>query len=477
MGAEQHQLEELLEELKGTRGDDVHTVAVLWTWLEERIVILGSLREKPPMIYRAAIREPRFEGVDDEVLAWIASNPVRNAAELLARIGQTMGEAHAELADTAVGFRGKEVIVAWRVSELVKRAGGSAYPPSAVEHPSLCTLAPSLIVCPRYEDGIELVSLRPEGKAWEAVKRSLDRGLSYDSPSFEVHMDTLGEHGRSGWFDDDSELGCYEEDKIDSADQEQCEAAARSAVNEASGRVSIVVVPELAATPKVLDAFRAELADLVEGPVLTVVGRYHREADGDEDYGELAAADQLAKHVNEAAVLDLGGTELWGHRKLTSAQGRRPAKETASEEGGGREEQEDGDGGSAVIENIRVGDRLTVVPTPLGNVAVLICLDAFAEHAQNRIAKSHANVLLVPSLSPHVNRHRDALKQLVQRLWAIAFVCNRSPEGEGEEVWNQERNRSFWVVAGRGFEPPERGREGHHSFVFRLGHSNARNQG
>ena len=78
-------------------------------------------------------------------------------------------------------------------------------------------------------------------------------------------------------------------------------------------------------------------------------------------------------------------------------------------------------------EDIVLGSKLQVAPTPLGVLTLLICLDSFVPHVRERVLASPAEVLLIPSLSPTVRRHRTSVEHLAEALWAIAFVCNRAP--------------------------------------------------
>ena len=201
------------------------------------------------------------------------------------------------------------------------------------------------------------------------------------------------------------------------------------------------------------EALKGSLRRERNAPALTIVGLYHLSAKDDEETYALVAEEKLAGHLNEAAVLGPDGKELWRHRKLSCAEGKMKGSD------------------SKVIEDIRPGKRMEFVPTALGNLAVLICLDAIAPQARERFVKGPANVLFVPSLSPSVRRHRNSILHLVEVTWAAAFVCNRSPDQTlGRDAWNAEKARSFWGHQRHGIEIPD-ARDGseHHSFVFELG--------
>ncbi len=275
-----------------------------------------------------------------------------------------------------------------------------------------------------------------------------------------VYLDSLDEEGLSGFErveDGNCKVGCYRKEKIDDAEEARCVEEAKQAVRAVEGESSILLMPELAATPPVVAAVEAELKSQNEAgtaPALTILGLYHHIPEESPELDrDLVREGELAEWVNEAVVLGPDGTELWRHRKLSSA---------ADDEG--------------FVEDIRLGERLRLLRTPIGIVTVVICLDAFAPHVRERVLASPAEVLFVPSLSPSIHRHRTSLEHLVQVLWGAAFVCNRGPEAvEGGTVWDEPRNRSFWAVQRRSAESsPERTEDGRPSFVFKLAEEMAR---
>ena len=309
-------------------------------------------------------------------------------------------------------------------------------------------------------NGIRVKVLELDSNEWEAAQGVLLQGMNRSSGgNFRVHMDTMGIDGMSGVkIDPVGEVGGYDESEIDLEDQERAIAAARDAVKRASGETpSVLLLPELAATNAVQEAIADELQQMAHPPALTIVGLYHADAPDEIAFDPaLVKREDLASKVNEAIVLGTSGEVLWRHRKLSSAQAEVKIK--------GKDQ--------IYAEDIRLGSTLTVVPTPLGLVSVVICLDAFAPHVRERLASSPADVLFIPSLSPHVHRHRDSLRHLVQVLWGIAFVCNRAPALPGEEAdegnWNSEENRSFWAMERRPELPTPQEPGGHPSFVFDL---------
>ncbi|HXR61713.1 MAG TPA: nitrilase-related carbon-nitrogen hydrolase, partial [Solirubrobacterales bacterium] len=238
-----------------------------------------------------------------------------------------------------------------------------------------------------------------------------------------------------------------------------CVEAVEQAVEDASGAPSLLVLPELGATERVLKAVKTKLAQTPKAPALTVVGMYHQQNLERPDFEGLAGDGEIADYVNEAVVLGPTGSELWRHRKLSCAQGRVSAKPGAAE----------------VTEDICLGTELGVVDTPLGWLTVVICLDSFAPHSRQRLATSPASVLLVPSLSPRVLRHRDSLQHLVQELWAAAFVCNRAPQGPAPAIWSAPKTRSFWTASKEILVVPAIRAEDRPAFVFQLREHQRRN--
>lgn len=176
-------------------------------------------------------------------------------------------------------------------------------------------------------------------------------------------------------------------------------------------------------------------------------------ADGEPPDNE--AAGRLSRWVNEAVVLGPDGVELLRHRKLTAF---------AIDTGGPQEDT-------------RLGDRLAVLPTAIGNVAVLTCLDAFAA-SWTRLLQSPASLVLVPSLSPRVNPHRATLVPVSAWLWGMALVCNRHPTAEGDAAWQPDAVRSCWTVAMlNGWRPAAAIASGEPTLVFDLDNDRAGPQG
>jgi hypothetical protein len=191
-------------------------------------------------------------------------------------------------------------------------------------------------------------------------------------------------------------------------------AEAEAALLEAAKqKVTILMFPELAIPPRVEARVRALLA-AQEGesyPLLTVLGLCH------------ACPPEGGADVNEAVLLGPEGTELHRHRKLTRFGLS---------------------GGYPYGEGTQTGLDVTVLSSPIGNLALLICLDLLHKGVVRAITNdSLANVLLVPSLSPTTKAHRTRAAALGTDQLASTFVCNRSLENAGPEA------TSFYRVPSR----------------------------
>lgn len=438
----------LVAALKEAGENPVPALALLWTWLEERLPDLAERRLKAPEIVEKVERRP-FEGYTPAVWRAFEEDSVLGAAELLASIDQSINPAW-PLIGEARSFRDEKVLVCMRESQLVVASSGEEFPPSEREHPSLTTLAPKIVVSPVVLNGVSLEPKRAAGPLWEATIEPLQEQLAEPKPKIEVHLETLGSHGLSGWDQPKGQrrghFGAIEED-----DRRALVAEARAAVGRASRRgvATVLVFPELGVDETALAAIQDELRKREAArPCLTVVGLRHQPIDD----GDPVRADW----VNEAVVLAPNGVELWRHTKLMYAGSKEPIGEYP-----------------AFVEDIRPGRTLTLFQTPVGNLAVVICLDSFGKEGRQRLDKSPANVILVPSLSKSATPHRVSLAHLVNSLYAIAFVCNRSPvASDGPDHWNGYAVRSFWALVLRKVVPPRPKADPESdppAFVFRTG--------
>jgi len=174
----------------------------------------------------------------------------------------------------------------------------------------------------------------------------------------------------------------------------------------ATQAVDLLVLPELALSPESVDHLKAELdRRRLRNPILIVVGITH------------VASVGSPLVVNEATLLDGRGRELLRHRKLVAFSAA------------------DGSGG-LVEERLDPGGVIAVLPTPVGNVSLLICKDVFADGPEPALRAGYVTWLLVPSLSRSTGPQRDRASQLRPRR-ITTIVCN---------AWHDEDER---VTAGR----------------------------
>ncbi|MBI3270739.1 MAG: hypothetical protein HYZ53_17180 [Planctomycetes bacterium] len=165
-------------------------------------------------------------------------------------------------------------------------------------------------------------------------------------------------------------------------------------------KATILVLPELALSSQAEVALKERLVDGTDRghPLLTVFGRCHTPSgDGDLVW-------------NEAVLLGARGEELQVHRKIhpfsTQLAGR------------------------PLGERLKGGEEISVVATPLGNLCLLICLDLFHAKVKPVVLESHANLLLVPSLSESTSAHRTAAREFGASCRST-FVVNRAFDSPG----------------------------------------------
>lgn len=70
-------------------------------------------------------------------------------------------------------------------------------------------------------------------------------------------------------------------------------------------------------------------------------------------------------------------------------------------------------------------DRFELLPTPIGLLATVICLDLFHSAGVRALSDGGASLITVPSLSPVTTPHQRAASALFAQQWAITVVANR----------------------------------------------------
>ena len=179
-------------------------------------------------------------------------------------------------------------------------------------------------------------------------------------------------------------------------------------------KVTILIFPELAITSALERVIRERLAahGADSHPILTLMGLSHR------------PSNRPNLDLNEAILLGPDGTEWHRHSKMTNF--------TFNE---------------TLAEQVEVGGMATILETQLGNLMPLICLDFLNSNVEDRLVSSHANVLLVPSLSPQTRAHQDAAKRFQLKLLASSFVCNRCLEEQPSQ--QRPKGSSFFRIPRR----------------------------
>ena len=179
--------------------------------------------------------------------------------------------------------------------------------------------------------------------------------------------------------------------------------------------IALLVLPELTVDEALLGAARKWLrtnnrdrvAKEDKGLLMVVAGSFHRGKNEEALY-------------NISSVLSHGGDILWTHSKL-KRYALNPVDDAhaftcfralcKTSAAGGHE-------------RIVVGDELVCVDTPLGRIAVCICIDFFHEDNWEAFRNSGANLFLVPAMTPAVTRFLETARALGGANLASSLVAN-----------------------------------------------------
>ena len=171
----------------------------------------------------------------------------------------------------------------------------------------------------------------------------------------------------------------------------------RATLDQAVGKgAQIVVLPELTVTPSLMDAVRVWLDDHPTAPFLALVpGSFHRLMDGG--------------FYNYTELLDAYGHTLIEHRKL---------KRFRTRGANGVPERKEG---------IVTGDRIELLDTPVGLMAMPICLDfCDARHPFTDLWQNlGVEWLLVPAFGDEVNAHSRRAKDLQIAHGTVCALANQ----------------------------------------------------
>ena len=415
-------------------------LAALWTWLEPRLPQLDSREEKSHVVRARTIGDGSVVDLPAELRSLSEAPDVLGAAaRLVARLDRDLAGGVADLPPGPYpGVDGTPHLVfrrrSWPVDCLFDAEDHRrARPPTTDYAPAMAVLAPGLVVVPEEVAGMALRPLPaaadPTVAAALARARAAFAAAAADPARFRVVVAPLGANSLAGFVPTDRGTFVYGDPEAGHADIDRMATAVGDAVRAAGElAATILLMPELALPVALLPRLQEELGKADPAPALTVIGLRHREvveADGEPIHD--AAACLLSRHANEAVVLGDDGAELFRHRKFTTFRLTM----------GGDE--------APLLEDIRLGNELVVWSTPAGTVAVVVCLDAFAERAE-RIRRSPASLVLVPSLSTTVHPHEAALVDATRLLDGTAFVCNRHPSTPEPDCWQEPSVRSFWTA-------------------------------
>ncbi len=181
-------------------------------------------------------------------------------------------------------------------------------------------------------------------------------------------------------------------------------------------RIAVLVLPELTIDSNLLNVVKnwlrkvnsKKLAADGSGLLLVAAGSFHM---GDTPHDRF----------NLSTLLNHGGKVLLEHRKMKNFEITKEDVKAApslqqtlkiSPEGG--------------HERIRLSKTLNCIDTPLGRIAVCICIDYFHEDTRSALQNSRANLFLVPTMSPTVDKFHNTAKSLGDTNLSAAFIANSS---------------------------------------------------
>jgi predicted amidohydrolase len=199
--------------------------------------------------------------------------------------------------------------------------------------------------------------------------------------------------------------------RIDAVDDSRAviDSVLRCLAEARADEVTILVFPELCANLECQEAVLAYLrSNPPSWPALVVLGRLH-------DYHSCGDS---GRSLRNRAILISGAGEIVHTHDKSHPYCVWPTPLQAQRE---RE----------IAEDIDPGDEVAVLESPIGNILVLICLELFHKSVHGLVAKSHANLLLVPSFSHKTTAHQTAAKNFSALLGASTFVANHWPLSNG----------------------------------------------
>jgi len=339
-----------------------------------------------------------------------------SAAALLAAlsvyISRLLGVTEAVVASGAE-FGGEEFRVFRRPENLILRRWPPGKRRPRLEHEVARTVEsyhPNLCIEPTAIGGRRLVRLTLPSTIEDLFRRRLASGsvriaVSHLTPAAEIRGEA-----QPGF--PDSEPARFHLTTTGDEDSQQ-QALTEILQRCRTERIAVLVLPELRITPALLRVLRNFLRsqtpeDLLAGQGLLLVagGSWHVIDDG----GVI---------VNRCEVLDASGEPAWAHDKLAAYVITPDNLESMP-----KLREWLGLNNHGGIEGIHLGEQLEYCDSPVGRIAVAICVGFFHQPLRDLLVASRANLFLVPAMTPDLEPLEDRAKDLVRSQHAATFVAN-----------------------------------------------------
>ncbi len=291
---------------------------------------------------------------------------------------------------------------------------------------------------------VSFIPIRQIKKTNNYLKRRIQETFRIAVTAFMPDMEFDIGVSREPWIGNADERTLFRFRKVANPDhaEEQLGKILDSCIRE---NVAVLVLPELMIDAGLIEFTRNRLrrenrkrvsaSSGKEGLLLVVAGSFHQCEDENAQHG-----DEQVPH-NVSTILDHRGNILWTHRKMERFSFSRRDIENIPEMASIFEEfKNDGH------EGISVSDKLLCANTPLGRLAVCICIDFFHKDHAEAFRNSGANVFLVPAMTHKASRFRDTAQMLGSCGLASSFVANSGTMAEKNENGISSKGASFCYV-------------------------------
>jgi predicted amidohydrolase len=203
--------------------------------------------------------------------------------------------------------------------------------------------------------------------------------------------------------------------------------------------VDILVLPELSVDERLLTFLknwlklnnRERISSGKPGLLLVVAGSFHFEIEGN-------------KRFNISTVLNHEGDVLWTQNKIKRfsfdksdirKNPQLPILLETSPAGG--------------YEGIKETGTICCVDTPLGRIAVCICIDFFHKEHMETFRQAGINVFLVPAMSPQIIRFLESAALFAGDNLAASFISNNGYAAKKGSSGIHEDGASFYILPNR----------------------------